>query len=198
MRFNEIKQHTGRRGQAKGSDKMPKKVKPSASGEQAHPLQGKLVGESLLAEGARIEHLEDLVFRELPPSKGASRALQSLTDLEKGGHQDVTVKWDGCIHPDSVVETNLGKMPIQDVIDTVNESQDQVSVLQFNFESQTAEMLPVLNAVKKHGAKSWVQVELDNGDTLTLTEDHEVFTTNRGWVAAGELTQDDDIKDINK
>ena len=48
-----------------------------------------------LTEGARIEHLEDLVFRELPPSKGANRALQSLISLEKGGHTDVTVKWDG-------------------------------------------------------------------------------------------------------
>jgi hypothetical protein len=48
-----------------------------------------------LTEGARIEHLEDLVFRELPPSKGANRALQSLINLEKGGHTDVTVKWDG-------------------------------------------------------------------------------------------------------
>ena len=48
-----------------------------------------------LTEGARIEHLEDLVFRELPPSKGANRALQSLIDMEKGGHTDVTVKWDG-------------------------------------------------------------------------------------------------------
>ena len=48
-----------------------------------------------LNEGARIEHLEDLVFRELPPSKGANRALQSLINLEKGGHTNVTVKWDG-------------------------------------------------------------------------------------------------------
>jgi len=48
-----------------------------------------------LTEGARIEHLEDLVFRELPPSKGANRALQSLIDMEKGGHTNVTVKWDG-------------------------------------------------------------------------------------------------------
>ena len=41
-----------------------------------------------LTEGARIEHLEDLVFRELPPSKGANRALQSLINMEKGGHTD--------------------------------------------------------------------------------------------------------------
>ena len=76
---------------ARGSDPMPK-AKP---GRKEHPLQGKLVGESILREGARIEHAEDLVFRELPPSKGANRALQSLIDLEGGKHTDVTVKWDG-------------------------------------------------------------------------------------------------------
>jgi len=55
----------------------------------------KQINKQPLTEGARIEHLEDLVFRELPPSKGANRALQSLINLEKGGHTDVTVKWDG-------------------------------------------------------------------------------------------------------
>ena len=47
----------------------------------------------ILTEGARIQHAEDIVFWE--GSKGAQRALQSLMNLEKGGHKDVTVKWDG-------------------------------------------------------------------------------------------------------
>lgn len=149
-----------------------------------------------LKEDARIDHAEDIVFWE--GSKGAARALDSLLQLEKGGHTDVTIKWDGCIHPDSIVETNLGKIRIEDVIDKANEELEDISVLQFNFDTQTVEMLPVLNAVKKHGSKRWVQIELDNGDTLTLTEDHEVYTTNRGWVEAGNLTEDDNIKDINK
>ena len=46
-----------------------------------------------LTEAARIQHAEDIVFWE--GSKGANRALQSLINLEKGGHQNVTVKWDG-------------------------------------------------------------------------------------------------------
>jgi len=193
MRFFEIKGGGKNADYARGKDPMPAKKRRGK-----HPLQGKLVGESILKEGARIEHLEDLVFRELPPSKGANRALQSLIDLEKGGHRDVTVKWDGCVHPDSVVETNLGRIRIEDVIDKINDKLENISVLQFNFETQSVEMLPVLNAVKKHGFKRWVQIELDNGDTLTLTEDHEVYTTNRGWVEASKLTEDDDIKDIYK
>ena len=46
-----------------------------------------------LVEGARIQHAEDFVFWD--GSKGALRVLNSLAELEKGGHQDVTVKWDG-------------------------------------------------------------------------------------------------------
>jgi hypothetical protein len=47
----------------------------------------------VISESARIQHAEDIVFWE--GSQGAKRALQSLANLAKGGHRDVTVKWDG-------------------------------------------------------------------------------------------------------
>jgi hypothetical protein len=46
-----------------------------------------------LMEGARIQHAEDIVFWE--GSKGATRAIEALKNLEQGRHTDVTVKWDG-------------------------------------------------------------------------------------------------------
>ena len=42
---------------------------------------------------ARIQHVEDIVFWE--GSAGAARALEAIRNLEKGGHNDVTIKWDG-------------------------------------------------------------------------------------------------------
>ena len=63
---------------------------------QAKGWQMGLMKESVnLAEagGREINHLEDLIFWE--GSKGAKRALQAIIDLEKGGHENVTVKWDG-------------------------------------------------------------------------------------------------------
>jgi len=83
------KHKTGSAGQAKGKDTMPT-AKP---GRSEHPLQGKLVGESQLNEGARIDHAEDIIFWE--GSKGAVRAIESLKGLEQGGHANVTIKWDG-------------------------------------------------------------------------------------------------------
>ena len=46
-----------------------------------------------ISEGARIDHAEDLVYKQ--GSQGAMRVLQSLRQLEQGGHKDVTIKWDG-------------------------------------------------------------------------------------------------------
>lgn len=65
-----------------------------------HPFHNKFVGENseldddeLLMEGARIQHAEDVVFWE--GSQGAIRALEGLKRLADGGHEDVTIKWDG-------------------------------------------------------------------------------------------------------
>ena len=42
---------------------------------------------------ARIQHAEDVIFWE--GSAGAKRALNALANMAKGGHKDVTIKWDG-------------------------------------------------------------------------------------------------------
>lgn len=47
----------------------------------------------VILESARIQHAEDLVFWE--GSKGAIKAVESLTAIEQGSHENVTVKWDG-------------------------------------------------------------------------------------------------------
>lgn len=94
MRYQEIIEARRKRqkdaDKVRGKEPMPK-AKP---GRSEHPFQGRLVGESQLNEAeARIQHAEDIVFWE--GSKGAARAIESLKNLEKGGHQDVTIKWDG-------------------------------------------------------------------------------------------------------
>lgn len=56
----------------------------------------KLAESKILKEAAteaRIQHAEDWVFWQ--GSRGAVRVLDSLLNLEKGQHTDVTIKWDG-------------------------------------------------------------------------------------------------------
>jgi len=48
---------------------------------------------TILVEGARIDHAEDIIFWE--GSRGAMRALEALKSLEGDSHKEVTLKWDG-------------------------------------------------------------------------------------------------------
>ena len=45
---------------------------------------------TILVEGARIDHAEDIVFWE--GSRGAMRAVEALKNLEGDSHKDVTLK----------------------------------------------------------------------------------------------------------
>jgi len=36
-----------------------------------------------------------------------------------------------------------------------------------------------------------IELELDNGSTIKLTPDHKVYTENRGWIEAANLTDED-------
>jgi len=38
-----------------------------------------------------------------------------------------------------------------------------------------------------------VELEFENGSIIKCTKDHEIFTSNRGFVAADSLTENDDI-----
>ena len=95
MRFYEFREYKkGSKGHAKGKDPMPKTSKPSKTGEQPHPLKGKLVGESLTEAkvGREFNHLEDLVF--VDGADGAARAADLLARMGED-NSDIAIKWDG-------------------------------------------------------------------------------------------------------
>ena len=43
-----------------------------------------------------------------------------------------------------------------------------------------------------------IELKFDDGRVIECTLDHEILTENRGWVEAKNLTEEDDIVDINK
>lgn len=144
------------------------------------------------AVGRDLQHIEDLVF--INGVEGAVHAVQRLRAVGVDS-KTMTIKWDGCIHPDSVVQTDAGEKTISDVID-LWESGKKCSVLAHDFDTGENVVTPVVLAAKTEGIKNWICVELENGDIIQLTEDHPIFTINRGWVDAVDLTVDDDIKEL--
>ena len=137
--------------------------------------------------GRKYQHIEDLVLSD--GSHGGLHAIERLKHMgEEGG--SIELKWDGCVHGDSVLLTSIGEMRIEDFLKINDPS---VTVMAKNIESGINSFTEVLNKIKSLGIKEWVEVSLENGSSIRLTEDHEVLTSNRGWVEAGKLSADDDI-----
>jgi len=154
-----------------------------------------IISPFLLVEAARIQHAEDIVFWEA--SAGAKRAVEALRSQASGGHQQTTVKWDGCIHPDTVLLTDKGEQTIMEIVDRFNRN-ETIYVLGSDLTTGNDKMVMVNMAGAKKGPKSWITIHLEDGGTITLTEDHEVHTTNRGWIQAKDITSDDDITELAK
>lgn len=152
-------------------------------------------------KNTHLEHMEDSILNDgIDGARQAINYLRALRDMLAGHSKskvNVTVKWDGCLHEDTVILTDRGDMRIKDVIDTVQRTRgrERMRVMGRDMSSSIPndQLVDVLGVSAERGWKSWVEVTMENGESIRLTEDHEVHTTNRGWVAAGKLTDADDI-----
>lgn len=130
------------------------------------------------------------------------RAKQELDTFEELGFTDyVLLNWDilkfckeadiptgsgrGCFVPNSKVLTSDGEKNIQDVKigdivrDHKNNDQEVIDLLTYDIEEEI------------------IEIQLENGQIIQCTQDHEFFTENRGWVKACELNEKDDLREIN-
>jgi hypothetical protein len=139
-----------------------------------------------------IDHLEENII-----NKGKQGVIEALNQIEASiryfvdeSDFKVGVKFDGCIHPDTLIVTEKGNRPIIDIIN------DDTPTLVLGYDEETDRdvwveaKLPRIN----NNDKKWIELELEDGTSLKCTEDHKIFTVNRGWVEASNLLLEDELK----
>lgn len=80
---------------------------------------------------------------------------------------------------------------IKDIVD----KKIKTKVASYNFETKQIEFVDILDYYNQ-GEKELIEIEYDvNGKTqkLQCTEDHKIYTKNRGWIEAGKLIENDEI-----
>lgn len=138
-----------------------------------------------------ISHPEDLLFDQ--GVDGARRAVDELSRLEKKS-ESINIKWDGCLHPDTILLTNSGERKILDII---NDGLPCM-VMGRNLDNNIDIMTEACNYQINNNNKSWIEIEMDNGEIIRLTEDHEVYISNIGWIEAKKLIAGMDILEYRK
>ena len=99
----------------------------------------------------------------------------------------------GCFHPDTLIKTSDGDKKITDI--TPNDKVLSYDTTKKIFEWISPEwVIPTPHSIEKNK----MCLEFEDGTSVTCTEDHEFYTTNRGWVKAKDLSEDDDIKNYHE
>lgn len=150
-----------------------------------------------------MTHMEDSMY--IDGYAGFRNALCIATNVlhtlsgSSTSSVNITTKFDGCVHADTIVLTDRGEMTIEKLHHIVESGeyicvmgQDQTHNVNIN------KFADVHNSyIHDDTLKQWVEVQTCDGSIIKLTSDHEVHTTNRGWVTAGELVEGDDITELS-
>jgi ribonucleoside-diphosphate reductase alpha chain len=105
-----------------------------------------------------------------------------------------------CFTGDSLVHTDKGLISFVDLIDRVNEGETfGVYTHDATSPDAPAERMEITTpeAFMITGVNEIVKLRFSNGMELRCTAGHKVFTRNRGYVPASELTADDRIATLN-
>lgn len=67
-------------------------------------------------------------------------------------------------------------------------------VQSYNEDTNQFEPRKVIQTYKRPYSGKLIIIELENGNVIKCTPNHKIYTTNRGWVTADSISENDDIK----
>lgn len=138
----------------------------------------KIVQYHQVIKGLQLRHSYDGKDENGDPIYDKNKELPTIT-FE--GH----VKLHGCVSSDTEVLLSDGSTkPISDL-------EIGTSIISYNTISGEMENDIVTNVLSDNLEKDWVELEFDNGYKIKCTEDHPIYTKNRGYIKAIELKSSD-------
>lgn len=128
-----------------------------------------------LSDGTKIRYTEE---DEFIPDRPESMDIKITNKCNMGCRY--------CFIPGTLVSCGNRSIPIENVC-----VGDVVNAFNEGTESETVET--VLKTYHREYNGSIIRITLENGKIINCTPNHRLYTTNRGWVAACDLNEEDDI-----
>ena len=95
-----------------------------------------------------------------------------------------------CLSPNSIIQLKEnGNKTIKEIVD--NKISDMA--LSFNEVTNKIEYAEILNWVKNESSSEWLEIELEDGNIITVTPNHRIFVSGKGDVKAENLCINDEL-----
>lgn len=109
-----------------------------------------------------------------------------IMDIEISDGESCPMTCAFCSPAGTLVNTPNGKVSIENIKPTD-------LIIGYDIDKQTPKIQEVGEIYSRYYTGELICIELDNGRTLKLTPEHEIFTKNRGWIPSQELLETDEI-----
>ena len=122
-------------------------------------------------------------FIELPPENS------EFYDVSLGTYCPENCNF--CFLEDTVIQTLTGKKEIKYIL-------KGEKVYSYNHNTQDIELKNVDQVYEREYSGDIISIELENGNVINCTPNHKIYTKNRGYVEAKDLTEDDELLDYER
>ena len=104
-----------------------------------------------------------------------------------------TISTNPCISGDSKILTDSGEITIKELVEKWKNEDICINAMTYNEENDQFEFSEIVNATKSKENANVIEIIFDDTTSIKLTPDHKVYTSNRGYVEAAQLTENDEI-----
>ena len=104
-----------------------------------------------------------------------------------------TISTNPCISGDSKIMTDNGEITITELVEKWKNEDSSINAVTYDEDNDKFEFSEITNAIKSKENANIIEIVFDDGTTIKLTPDHKVYTSNRGYVEAAQLTENDEI-----
>lgn len=138
--------------------------------------------------GDEIKIRKDQDSKELFMTTSGAMRKSLSTGSNITGHKGMLIV---CLPENQLITTEKGKFTIREIV----ENKLSLRILSHNFYTDKDEWKEIVS-YQKNPSRRLVKITTESGKELVCTEDHRVWTENRGYVIAKELKEEDILKTL--
>jgi ribonucleoside-diphosphate reductase alpha chain len=179
---------------ANNSVRVTDKFMQAVEADQPWGLVARTTGETVKTISARelMKNIADAAWRCADPGLQYDTTINKWHTTPAQGNIEAS---NPCFPGSARVHTNKGLIPFSEFVDRVESGEDlKVFTDTATTDAPSDVLLSSPTAVMRNGIHNIIKLTFSDGRELRCTETHRLWTTNRGWVEAVELTSEDRVK----